>query len=260
MNQQARLKAQNITVQYDDQIIIEDLSLSIANKQITVIIGANACGKSTLLKSMARLLKTVGGTVLLDGKNIHQQNTKQVAKSLGMLPQSSAVPQGILVYDLVSRGRTPHHNTFHRWNQQDENAVTEALKATDTLDLAEKSVDSLSGGQRQRVWIAMTLAQQTDIILLDEPTTFLDLPHQIDILKLIRQINTKQQNTIVVVLHDLNLACRYADFLIAMKDGQIIAQGKPKEIITEQNIDRIFAMPVLIMDDPVSKTPMVIPK
>lgn len=256
----SRLSAQSLCVQYGDTTVIPDLSVTLPHGQTTVIIGANACGKSTLLKSMARLLTPTHGTVLLDGKDIHHQNTKDVARTLGVLPQTPIAPQGILVYDLVSRGRTPHQSAFRSWTQTDENAVTHALKQTGTYALAERDMDSLSGGQRQRVWIAMALAQDTDVVLLDEPTTFLDLPHQIDVLELIKRINANGDRTVVAVLHDLNLSCRYADHIIAMNNGKIVAQGTPQEIITPNTVQAVFDMDCIIIPDPITNTPMVIPK
>ncbi len=255
-----RLQAKNIRVQYGNSIILKDITVQLPHGKNTVIIGPNACGKSTLLKTLSRLLIPEMGNVLLDNTPIHQQNTKQVAQTLGVLPQTPIAPQGILVYDLVCRGRSPYRTAFAKWHTQDEQAVIHALTQTDTLELANREVDSLSGGQRQRVWIAMVIAQDTDILLLDEPTTFLDLPHQVEILELIKTLNQHNNRTIVSVLHDINLACRYADYIIAMHDGNIITQGDPKTIITCDTIKTIFNMDSLIIQDPITHTPLVIPK
>lgn len=254
-----RLLADGIQLGYDGQVVVDDLSFDVPDGQITVIIGPNACGKSTLLRALARLLRPSRGGVLLDGEDIHRLPTKDVARQLGLLPQSPISPEGILVVDLVSRGRTPHQRLFHQWSEADEEAVRSALEATNTIDLADRTVDQLSGGQRQRVWIAMAIAQQTDLLLLDEPTTFLDIAHQIDVLDLIVQLNRDQGRTVVVVLHDLNLACRYAHHLVAMRDGAIVAAGSPDEVITEDSVREVFGMDCVIISDPVSGTPLVVP-
>lgn len=254
-----RLKANNISLAYDAKSITANLTLTIPDGKVTVIIGPNACGKSTLLRAFARLLRPVSGHVILDGRDISTQPTKDVARRLGLLPQTPIAPQGILVSDLVARGRSPHQTPFQQWSSQDELAVLDALEATSTLELADRRIDELSGGQRQRVWIAMALAQQTELLLLDEPTTFLDLPHQIEILNLVRRLNRAENRTIVLVLHDLNLACRYADNIVAMRDGQIIAQGPADQVITAKNMDMIFGLDCEVIPDPVSKTPLIIP-
>lgn len=256
---QSRLSARGVQLGYDGRVIIEDLTLNIPNGEITVIIGPNACGKSTLLRSLARLLRPESGSVILDGEEIHKLPTKEVARRLGLLPQSPIAPEGILVVDLVSRGRTPHQRLFQQWSPQDEAAVRAALQATRTLDLADRPIDELSGGQRQRVWIAMAIAQQTDLLLLDEPTTFLDIAHQIEVLDLVDQLNAEEDRTVVVVLHDLNLACRYAHHLVAMREGQIVATGKPSEVITEQTVKEVFGLDCVVTEDPVSHTPLVVP-
>lgn len=255
-----RLRTENICVQYGDTVILNDISITLPHGKNTVIIGPNACGKSTLLKTLSRLLVPEVGTVLLDGKVIHTQNTKQVAQTLGLLPQTPIAPQGILVYDLVCRGRSPYRTAFAGWSKADETAVVNALKQTGTYDLANRDVDSLSGGQKQRVWIAMVIAQNTDVLLLDEPTTFLDLPHQVDVLNLIKNMNKNANRTVVAVLHDLNLSCRYADHMIAMNNGKIIAQGLPTEIMTAETVKAVFNMECVIIPDPVAGTPMIIPK
>jgi iron complex transport system ATP-binding protein len=227
--------------------------------RITVIVGANACGKSTLLRGMARLLSPSSGSVYLDGKDIHALPTKAVAAKLALLPQAPVAPDGIRVADLVGRGRYPHQGWFRRWSAADDDAVARALEATGTLDVAERPVDELSGGQRQRVWIAMALAQETGLLLLDEPTTFLDVSHQVELLDLLTDLNRRAGTTIVLVLHELNLACRYADHLIAMKDGAIVAEGAPAAAVTEEMVTEVFGMPCQVVPDPVSGTPMVVP-
>ncbi|MBL1421617.1 MAG: ABC transporter ATP-binding protein [Alphaproteobacteria bacterium] len=255
----SRLSAEQVTLNYGKRVIIDELSLYIPDGKITVIIGPNACGKSTLLRSMARLLKPKFGRVMLDGEEIADIPTKIVAKRLGMLPQTPIAPQGVLVSDLVSRGRAPHQSIFQQWSKADEAAVSEALVATEISDLADRRIEELSGGQRQRVWIAMALAQQTELLLLDEPTTYLDLPHQIEVLNLVRKLNREQARTIVLVLHDLNLACRYADHIVAMREGKIIEQGTPDEVITAQSMLKVFELNCIVIADPLSNTPLVVP-
>ncbi len=254
------LKAEELTLAYDDHTVVNELTVELPSGQVTVIVGANACGKSTLLRGLARLLKPASGTVMLDGKDIHGLSTKHVAKTLGLLPQTPSAPDGITVADLVGRGRYPHQGWFRQWTPGDDDAVASALEATDTLELAERCVDELSGGQRQRVWIAMALAQETDILLLDEPTTFLDVAHQVEVLDLVLDLNRRTGTTVAIVLHDLNLAARYADHLIAMCKGKVIAQGAPADVVTEQNVNRIFGLQSSVITDPVSGTPMVIPE
>ncbi len=253
------LQARELTLGYDERTVVEDLTVTIPTGKVTMIVGANACGKSTLLRGMARLLKPRGGSVLLDGKSIHSVATRQVATMLGLLPQTPVAPDGITVADLVGRGRYPHQGWFRQWSKDDDEAVAAAMSATDTLELAARSVDELSGGQRQRVWIAMALAQETGILLLDEPTTFLDVSHQIEVLDLLTDLNHRAGTTIAIVLHDLNLAARYADHLIAMKDGKIAAMGAPSEVVTEELVRDVFGMESRIIADPVSGTPMIVP-
>lgn len=254
-----RLNAQNLTLAYDNRRVVEDLTVELPAGKVTVIVGANACGKSTLLRGLARLLKPSAGTVLLDGKDIHSLSTRAVAKTLGLLPQTPVAPDGIAVADLVGRGRYPHQGWFRQWNTDDDAAVASALRLTDTLELSDRNVDELSGGQRQRVWIAMALAQQTDILLLDEPTTFLDVTHQIEVLDLITDLNRSAGTTVAIVLHDLNLAARYADHLIAMKDGRIVAEGAPLDVVTEKTVADVFGLESRVIPDPVAGTPMVVP-
>lgn len=255
----ARLELQNASLRYDARIISEELSITIPDRSFTVIVGPNASGKSTLLRALGRLLKPSAGQVVLDGKALAQYQSKALARTLGLLPQVSIAPDGITVADLVARGRYPHQSLFHQWSTADEAAVHSALAATGTTDLSGRLVDELSGGQRQRVWVAMVLAQQTPILLLDEPTTFLDIAHQIDLLDLCRDLNAGGR-TVVAVLHDLNHACRYATHIIAMKDGAVVAKGAPKDVVTEQLVERVFGLPCLIIPDPISATPLVVPK
>lgn len=254
-----RLEAAGVSLGYGGREIVADLSLQVPTGQVSVIIGANGCGKSTLLRGMARLINPTGGAVLLDGKSVHSQPSKEVAKVMGLLPQSPTAPEGITVADLVGRGRYPHQGWFRQWTAEDERAVTEALIATDTLALADRPIEEMSGGQRQRVWIAMALAQETDILLLDEPTTFLDLSHQLEVLDLLTDLNRRRGTTIVVVMHDLNLACRYADHLVAMADGRIVAAGTPTEVITAELMRDVFNLSATVIEDPVSHTPTIIP-
>ncbi|QAY61524.1 ABC transporter ATP-binding protein [Microbacterium protaetiae] len=253
------LHAQAVTLGYGDRIIVDGLELAVPPGRITTIVGANACGKSTLLKAMARLLAPTSGSVLLDGKAIHRLPTKQVARVLGLLPQSPIAPDGISVSDLVSRGRYPHQGALARWTKEDDAAVARALEATGTTHIADRSVDELSGGQRQRVWIAMALAQETDVLLLDEPTTFLDISHQVDVLDLLTDLNRERGTTIVMVLHDLNLAARYADHLVAMAGGRILASGTSDDVLTESTVRGVFGLDSRIMPDPLTGRPMVIP-
>ncbi|ACS85295.1 ABC transporter ATP-binding protein [Musicola paradisiaca] len=253
------LHASQLTLGYDQKIIAQDLSVAIPEGKFSVIIGPNACGKSTLLRALCRLLKPQAGEVLLDGRNIHRIPTKLLARQLGLLPQHAIVPDNITVADLVSRGRYPHQTLLRPWSQDDQDAVAHAMAATSVGDLAERCVDELSGGQRQRVWIAMVLAQQTPLLLLDEPTTWLDIAHQIDLLDLFRELNQRHNRTLVAVLHDLNQACRYADHLIVMRAGQVMAQGQPSEIISAQLVQEVFGLSCVIIDDPVSHTPLIVP-
>ena len=253
------LAVEAATIGYDERVVVHDMTLEIPQGAITTIVGANACGKSTLLRAMARLLKTTSGTVLLDGRPIGDLPSREVATVLGLLPQTPVSPEGIAVADLVGRGRYPHQGWFRRWTHDDDVAVEEALAATDTLDLADRSIDELSGGQRQRVWIAMALAQQTDVLLLDEPTTFLDVAHQVEVLDLLTDLNRRRATTIVMVLHDLNLAARYADHLVAIRSGRLYSQGSPVEVVTEQMVADVFGMTARVITDPVSQTPLVLP-
>ena len=255
----ARLRAESVRLAYDDRVVVDELSLVVPTGKVTVVIGPNACGKSTLLRALARLVAPRRGTVLLDGDEIRRLPTRVVAQRLGLLPQQPICPDGIAVADLVARGRHPHQRWYRQWSPDDETAVRSALVATGIADLADRSVDELSGGQRQRAWIAMALAQGTEILLLDEPTTFLDLSHQIEVLDLLAELNASEQRTIVCVLHDINLACRYADHLVAMKDGRIVAEGPPDEVIDEATILEVFGLDARVVEDPVAGTPLVVP-
>ena len=257
--QPARLEASALTLGYADTDVVRDLDLQVPHGRVTVIVGANACGKSTLLRGLARLLRPRSGSVLLDGEAIHRLPTKQVARTLGLLPQDPVAPEGVTVADLVGRGRHPHHGAFRRWTPSDDEAVAEALVLTDTLGLADRVVDELSGGQRQRVWIAMALAQGTDLLLLDEPTTYLDVAHQVEMLDLLAELNARRGTTIVMVLHDLNLSARYADHLVALHTGRVVAEGTPREVVTEDVVRTVFGLDNRVIDDPVSHTPLVVP-
>ncbi|GAA1796405.1 ABC transporter ATP-binding protein [Leucobacter iarius] len=254
-----RLAAEGLRLGYDDRVILDGLDLEIEPGRITSIVGANGSGKSTLLRAFARLLKPRSGSVLLDGTEIHRRPSKELARLLGLLPQSPIAPEGITVSDLVGRGRHPHQGALARWSAADTEAVAEALDATGTTELADRAVDELSGGQRQRVWIAMALAQQTDILLLDEPTTFLDVAHQIEVLDLLADLNRRRGTTIVMVLHDLGLAARYSDLLVAMSDGGVHAAGAPAEIVTPDLVREVFGLESHVLADPVSGAPIVSP-
>ncbi|MEU6107001.1 ABC transporter ATP-binding protein [Streptomyces albidoflavus] len=259
MTTEHALTAEELTLGYADRTVIDSLDLAVPPGRITVIVGANACGKSTLLRSMSRLLTPRAGRVLLDGRQVHRFPAKELARTMGLLPQSPLAPEGITVSDLVGRGRHPHQGVFSRWSREDDAAVASALEATQTEELAERAVDELSGGQRQRVWIAMALAQQTDLLLLDEPTTFLDVSHQVEVLDLLTDLNAARGTTIVMVLHDLNLAARYADHLIALADGRLHAQGTPAEVLTEETVRAVFGLESRIIEDPVSGRPLMLP-
>lgn len=253
------LQGQSLTLGYHQQAIIDQLDIDIPKGKITVFVGSNGCGKSTLLKAFARLINPKQGQVILNGANIQQRSTSQVARELSILPQSPQAPESMSVYQLVRMGRYPHQNWLKQWSETDEQKVMEALERASLLDLKDRLVDSLSGGQRQRAWIAMTLAQDTDVILLDEPTTYLDLAHQIDVLDLLYDLNREQNKTIVMVLHDLNLACRYAHFMVAIADKKVFAKGDPADILDAQNVRHIFGLDCHITTDPIFGTPMCIP-
>jgi iron complex transport system ATP-binding protein len=261
MNKKQQIfEAKNIVTVYDKKIIIDGIDITIPSNKISVIIGANACGKSTLLKTLARLIKPKSGEVIINGKKITSMPSKELAKVLGLLPQSPVVPEGITVSDLVSRGRFPYQTLLKGMDQTDFDAVEEALEIMGITELANRSVDELSGGQRQRVWIAMALAQQTDILLLDEPTTYLDITYQVEILDLLTDLNHKRGTTIVMVLHDINLSARYADYIFALRKGKLIDQGTPSEVITSELIDNVFGLDCTVIKDPVSSSPFIVPR
>lgn len=253
------METKNLTLGYGDNVVIDNLNLEIPKGKITVFIGGNGCGKSTLLRSLARLLKPQSGSILLEGKKISKWSTKQLAKNLSILPQGPSAPEGLTVLQLVKQGRYPHQNWLQQWSEEDERMVNKALRLTKMNELKERSIDSLSGGQRQRAWIAMTLAQGTDTILLDEPTTYLDMAHQIEILDLLYELNQNENSTIAMVLHDLNLACRYAHHIVALNDKKIIEQGPPTDIMTPKMVHSVFQMESRIVEDPLYGTPMCIP-
>jgi len=256
---QARLSGRDLTVAYGDRAVVRDLNLDVLDGTVTAVIGPNGCGKSTLLRALGRLMPARGGHVLLDGNRIDRMPTREVARLLGVLPQSPIAPEGITVGDLVALGRHPHQAWYRQWSSDDEQAVAEALAWTELSDLAHRPVDTLSGGQRQRAWISMALAQGTDLLLLDEPTTYLDLAHQIDVLDLIERLHAEWGRTVVMVLHDLNLAARYADRLVAMRDGRIVASGPPAEVLTPDLLEQTFSLRAQVLQDPVTGTPMVVP-
>jgi len=260
MTDEVRLGARDLSLGYGATSIVEGLTVDVAPGAVTAIVGPNACGKSTLLRGLARLMSPAAGQVILDGSDISRLRTKDVAKRLGLLPQSSIAPEGITVADLVTRGRFPHQTMLRQFSRADQQAVADAMAATGVTAIAGRPVDQLSGGQRQRVWIAMVLAQQTPLILLDEPTTFLDIAHQIELLDLFADLNAEQGCTIVAVLHDLNHACRFADQIIAMKAGAIVAQGNPADVITATLVEEVYGLECQVIDDPETGTPLVIPR
>lgn len=256
---QVRLRAEQLRLAYGEHVVIDGLDLQIRDGTVSAIIGANGCGKSTLLRGLARLMKPARGRVLLDGKRIDRRSRREVAKTLGVLPQSPVAPEGLTVADLVSRGRHPHQAWYRQWSSTDQKVVAEALHWTGMLEFAQRPVDQLSGGQKQRAWISMALAQGTDLLLLDEPTTFLDLAHQVEVLDLIERMHTETGRTVVLVLHDLNLAARHAQHLVAMKQGDIVAQGPPGQVLTEELLSEVFDLDAKVIPDPVAGTPLVIP-
>lgn len=251
------LESRALVVAYDGRVVVDGVDVALPAGSFTVILGPNASGKSTVLRALARVLKPESGQVLFDGRELSAYGSKELARQLGLLPQDAVAPEGMRVVDLVSRGRYPHHTALQRWTVADEQATREALQVTNTADLAERQVDQLSGGQRQRVWVALLLAQQTPVMLLDEPTTFLDIAHQYELLDLLRALNA-QGKTVVAVLHDLNQAARYADHLVLMKDGRIVATGAPAELITAERVGEVFGIDAVVTPDPVTGTPMVV--
>ncbi|MFE5024430.1 ABC transporter ATP-binding protein [Streptomyces sp. NPDC056656] len=254
-----RLSTSALTLAYEDRIVVHDLDLAVPDGRVTVIVGPNACGKSTTLRALGRLLKPKSGSVLLDGEALTKLPTKKIAQQIGLLPQTPVAPEAITVADLVARGRQPHQHWWQQWSDADERAVTEAMERTDVAALADRSVDELSGGQRQRVWIAMALAQETELLLLDEPTTYLDIAHQVEVLDLVRQLNHDKDRTVVLVLHDLNQAARYADHLVAMKSGRIVAEGPPAEVVTADLVREVFGLDCVVVPDPVTGSPLIVP-
>ncbi|NSC20899.1 ABC transporter ATP-binding protein [Streptomyces albus subsp. chlorinus] len=253
------MTGRDLTLAYDQRTIARELDVAVPDRSFTVVVGPNACGKSTLLRALSRMLKPAKGQVLLDGGDIAGMPAKALARTLGLLPQSSIAPDGITVADLVARGRYPHQGLLRQWSRDDERVVAESMAATGVDQLGDRFVDELSGGQRQRVWIAMALAQQTPLLLLDEPTTYLDIAHQIEILDLCARLHEEEGRTLVAVLHDLNHAARYATHLIAMREGRIVAQGEPREVVTAELVEEVFGLPCRVIDDPETGTPLVVP-
>lgn len=253
------IEIENFSLTYDGKtIIVHDLNLSIGRGAITALVGPNGCGKSTLLRGLSRLLKPSQGSAYLNGQAIHRMKAKDLARQLGILPQSPVAPEGLTVHELVAQGRYPHQSWLQQWSQEDERITHEALTITNLTMFADRPVDTLSGGQRQRAWIAMALAQQTDILLLDEPTTYLDLAYQMDVLDLLDDLNA-QGRTIIMVLHDLNQAARYADTIVALRGGQIVVHGIPEQVMTSINIRQVFGLEAQVVTDPVTGTPMCVP-
>ena len=259
MKQTHLFEAEQLVAGYDNKTVIQEVSLTIPSNKISVIIGANASGKSTLLKTLARLIKPISGKINLDGKSITKIPSKQLARVLGLLPQSPIVPEGISVADLVGRGRFPHQSMLSGWTKKDYEAVAEAMRIMDITKLANHNIDELSGGQRQRVWIAMALAQQTDILFLDEPTTFLDIAYLVEILDMLTDLNQKMGTTIVMVLHDINLSARYADNIFAIHNGKLVAEGEPSNVITSSLVKDVFGLDCIVVEDPISGSPSVVP-
>jgi iron complex transport system ATP-binding protein len=254
-----RLRAESVRLGYGDRTVVDGLDLDVVTGTVTAVIGPNGCGKSTLLRALGRLLRPSAGQVVLDGRRIDRTPTREVAKVLGVLPQAPTAPEGLTVADLVARGRHPHQAWYRQWSADDEEAVARALEWTGIAELAERPVDELSGGQRQRAWISMALAQGTDLLLLDEPTTFLDLAHQVEVLELVRRLHREVGRTVVMVLHDLNLAARYADRLVAMRGGRIVAAGDPRDVVTEELLAEVFGLDARVIADPVVGSPLVVP-
>lgn len=259
MHPDSRLAGEGLHLSYGDRRVVDDLSIGFPDGRITVIVGANACGKSTALRAFSRLMRPAGGVVTLDGKSISERPSKEVAQLLGLLPQSPTAPEGLTVRDLVGRGRHPHQSWWRQWGEDDAAAIGRALEATNMTELADRDVDELSGGQRQRAWIAMAVAQETDLLLLDEPTTYLDIAHQLDVLELVARLNRDHGRTVVMVLHDLNLAIRYADHLVAMRAGRLVVEGAPEEVVTPAFLADVFGVEGQVATDPQTGSPIVLP-
>lgn len=253
------MEARKLSLAYDSQVIIEKLSTTITTGEITALVGPNGCGKSTLLRGLARLLKPQTGEVLLDGNAIHSLPTKELAKQLGLLPQGPIAPEGLTVYELVAQGRYPHQGFFQQWSLEDERVTQEAITVTNMIEFADRPLDTLSGGQRQRAWIAMTLAQKTPFLLLDEPTTYLDIGYQMEVMELIEQLNKERQMTILLVLHDLNQAARYSQRMIVLSQGEIVADGAPEAVLTQRLLAEVFKVRANIVTDPYSGSPVCLP-
>ena len=254
-----RLRATGLTLGYGDRTVVEGLDLAVMDGVITTVIGPNGCGKSTLLRALGRLLTPTRGTVELDGTDLARMRTRDVAQVLGMLPQAPVAPEGLTVADLVARGRHPHQRWFRQWSADDEGEVARALELTGIGDLADRPLDELSGGQRQRAWISMALAQGTEVLLLDEPTTHLDLAHAVEVMDLVDRLHDELGRTVVVVLHDLNLAARYSDQLVVVSGGRVVVQGTPREVLTKELLREVFGLAAVVIDDPVSDRPLVVP-
>ncbi|ATF16244.1 ABC transporter ATP-binding protein [Brevibacillus sp. HB1.4B] len=254
-----RLYTQKLDIGYGELSIVKDLNISIPSGKITALVGANGSGKSTILKTLARIMKPTGGQVFLDGKSIHQQSTKEVAKQLAILPQNPTAPDGLTVSELVTYGRFPHQKGFGSLTKEDKEIISWAISMTGMSDFHDRPVDQLSGGQRQRAWIAMALAQGTDILFLDEPTTFLDMAHQLEVLKLLQKLNDEENRTIVMVVHDLNHATRYAQHMVAISRGTVVAEGSPAEVMTPEMLRKVFNIEADILIDPRTGVPLCLP-
>jgi len=254
-----RLSASNLALNYDDVVVATDLSIAVPDGEVSVLIGPNGSGKSTLLRALARLLKPKEGTVVLDGKEIRDYSTKEVARRLAILPQVLIAPEAITIEELVAYGRYPQRRSVAGLRDEDREAIEWAMRVTNTIELRDRPVDQLSGGQRQRAWIALVLAQGTDLILLDEPTTFLDIAYQLEVLELLKHLNEAEGKTIVMVLHDINMGCEYAHKLFALRDGTMVAQGEPRQVLSSDLIRRVFGIDSHIMDHPTSGSPLCIP-
>lgn len=254
-----RLRANQLSIGYAESIIVKDLNLTIPTGKITALVGANGSGKSTILKAMARLMKPAGGSVLLDGKSIHSQSTKEVARQLAILPQNPTAPDGLTVSELVAYGRYPHQKGFGSLTDEDRRIVSSAIELTGMTAFRDRPIERLSGGQRQRAWIAMALAQQTDMLFLDEPTTFLDMAHQLEVLQLLQMLNEREGRTMIMVVHDLNHASRYAQHMVAIKSGTVISEGSPVEVMTPEVLREVFGIEADIVEDPRTGLPLCLP-